>query len=211
MITRIIIFLLLLVTGLVIYRLADPTGAQDLLNKIQNLSFSNSKNDSYTTTVRTSSGDVIISKPWTGSTTTPSKPSTGSVASTGSLSPLPLLTQALTITSTIKAQTGSLVSSTGDENDSILDAIAWLINPADTMTGNSVTVTTNVTGSLTVSTQLSTGTGKQTSSVTTSTTTTVSPTPKPSTTPKPKTTTSSSLSQKDRNDAAHFLQFMDIE
>ncbi len=211
MITRILIFLALMIGWLVVYRLADPTGAADLLSTIQNFSFSGNKNSSYTTTILSGSGDQIISQ--TGNSLTPL--STGATASTG-VSALSILTQIWNQTNDLIQQnnidSGS-VADTGDENDDILDTINDLINPVET--GNMIHTWSlnNNTGIMTTWT---------TASGSTNIAKPVTNTPKPVTTPKPKpttsttitpkpTTTPSSLSQKDRNDAEYFLQFMDVE
>ncbi len=209
MITRILIFLALMIGWLVVYRLADPTGAADLLTTIQNFSFSGNKNSSYTTTVLSGSGDQIISQ--TGNSLTPL--STGAT-STG-VTALSLLTEIWDITQDMIQTTPGTTSGdaleTGDsENDDILDTINALINPAET-TGSiaSWSTTTTVTNTSWANTSWTTQTS--TPKPVTTTPKPVTPKPKPTTTtPKPLTTTPS-LSTKDRSDAEYFLQFMDVE
>lgn len=211
MITRILIFLLLLIGWLVIYRLADPTGAADLLTTIQNFSFSKNTKDSYTTTILSGSGDQIISQK--GNSLTP----LGTGATSTSVTALSLLTEIWDITQDMIQTTPSTTSGdaleTGDsENDDILDTINALINPAETTGSIASWSTTTVTNTSWANTSWTTQTS--TPKPVTTTPKPVTPKPKPTTsttiTPKP-TTTTSSLSQKDRNDAEYFLQFMDVE
>ncbi len=205
MITRILIFLALLIGWLVVYRLVDPTGSQQLLNNIQHLSFSGNKDSSYTTTVLDGNGTTVISQ--TGNSLT-----TLSTGATGTgITALSLLTQIWTITDDIiqnnTTTTGSMVDTGNDnENDDILDAINALINPAEEMTGTTAGTT------ITTWTIASWSSKSWTNQTTIPKTIPIKPITKTTTTVKANTTTSpSSLSQKDRNDASHFLQFMDVE